>query len=87
MSISPPRWPPNSSSWTNGGGGYGFGASAGASGGGLGAFGGGGSYVGSLGALGTSFGRERDRQLEAQYVTDFECCGRRLKSLHELLDQ
>ena len=46
-----------------------------------------GSYVGSLGGLGTSFGRERDRELEAKYVRDFSCCGRQLNGLHELLEQ
>ncbi len=46
-----------------------------------------GSYVDSLGALGASFGRERDRELEAKYVKDFNCCGRQLNGLHELLEQ
>lgn len=46
-----------------------------------------GSFVGSLGALGTSFGRERDRELEAKYVQDFTCCGRQLNGLHDLLEQ
>ena len=46
-----------------------------------------GSYVGSFGALGTSFGRERDRELEAKYVRDFTCCGRQLNGLHDLLEQ
>jgi transcription factor SFP1 len=46
-----------------------------------------GSYVGSLGAMGASFGRERDRELEAKYVKDFSCCARQLNGLHELLEQ
>ncbi len=46
-----------------------------------------GSFVGSVGALGASFGRERDRELEAKYVRDFACCGRQLSGLHELLEQ
>lgn len=45
------------------------------------------SYVGSMGALGTSFGREREREIEAKYVRDFTCCGRQLNGLHELLEQ
>jgi hypothetical protein len=51
---------------------------------------GGGSFVGSVGALGTSFGRQvegRERELEAKYVKDFTCCGRQLSGLHELLEQ
>lgn len=49
-----------------------------------------GSFVGSVGALGTSFGRtadSRDRELEAKYVKDFTCCGKQLSGLHELLEQ
>ena len=46
-----------------------------------------GSFGGSLGAMGTSFGRERDRELEAKYVKDFQCCGKELDGLHELLEQ
>lgn len=49
-----------------------------------------GSYVGSVGALGTSFGRQaegRERELEAKYVKDFTCCNRQLSGLHELLEQ
>jgi transcription factor SFP1 len=75
MSISPPHWAGSSGRW---------GTTAPP-----------GSYVGSLGMLGssmgrdfgTSFGRERDRELEATYVRDFSCCGKRLRSLHELLEQ
>lgn len=75
MSISPPYWSGGAGRW-----GTGFPP---------------GSYVGSSGMmgtsvgrdLGTSFGRERDRELEATYVRDFNCCGRRLRSLHELLEQ
>lgn len=53
-----------------------------------GSYGGGaGSFVGSLGQLGTSFGRERDRELEAKYVRDFFCCGKQLNGMHELLEQ
>jgi transcription factor SFP1 len=37
--------------------------------------------------MGTSFGRERDRELEAKYVRDFTCCNRQLNGLHELLEQ
>ncbi|WOO84469.1 Zinc finger protein sfp1 [Vanrija pseudolonga] len=50
---------------------------------------GGGSFVGSVGALGTSYGRQaegRERELEAKYVRDFTCCGRQLLGLHELLE-
>lgn len=50
-------------------------------------WGGSGSFVGSLGALGTSFGRDRDREMEARYVRDFSCCGKQLGGLHELLEQ
>lgn len=46
-----------------------------------------GSFVGSFGALGTSFGRERDREIEARYVRDFACCGRQLNGMHDLLEQ
>lgn len=55
----------------------------------LGGFGSG-SFVGSVGQLGTSFGRQaegRERELEAKYVKDFTCCGRQLSGLHELLEQ
>ncbi|WWD15952.1 hypothetical protein CI109_100376 [Kwoniella shandongensis] len=48
-----------------------------------------GSFVGSVGAFGTSLNREREgreRELEARYVRDFSCCGRRLNGLHELLE-
>ncbi|ORY27159.1 hypothetical protein BCR39DRAFT_538599 [Naematelia encephala] len=45
-----------------------------------------GSFGGSLGALGTSFGRERDRELEARYVQDLACCGKQLNGMHELLE-
>jgi hypothetical protein len=86
MSISPPSWgaygqlgsPPGGS------GSYGnayMGSWGGAVGGGMG------SFVGSLGQMGQSFGRERDRELEARYVRDFSCCGRQLNGLHELLEQ
>lgn len=50
-------------------------------------WGGSGSFVGSLGAMGTSFGRDRDREMEARYVRDFSCCGKQLGGLHELLEQ
>jgi transcription factor SFP1 len=50
-------------------------------------WGGPGSFVGSLGAMGTSFGRDRDREMEARYVRDFSCCGKQLGGLHELLEQ
>lgn len=49
-----------------------------------------GSFVGSMGAFGTSLNREREgreRELEARYVKDFSCCGKRLNGLHELLEQ
>lgn len=49
-------------------------------------WGGAGSMVGSLGAMGTSFGRDRDREMEARYVRDFSCCGKQLGGLHELLE-
>ncbi|OXG86401.1 hypothetical protein C348_01165 [Cryptococcus neoformans Gb118] len=48
-----------------------------------------GSFVGSMGAFGTSLNREREgreRELEARYVKDFSCCGKRLNGLHELLE-
>ncbi|TYJ57221.1 hypothetical protein B9479_002136 [Cryptococcus floricola] len=50
-----------------------------------------GSFVGSLGnpALSTSLNREREgreRELEARYVKDFDCCGKKLNGLHELLE-
>ncbi|KAK8869774.1 hypothetical protein IAR55_000342 [Kwoniella newhampshirensis] len=48
-----------------------------------------GSFVGSVGAFGTSLNREREgreRELEARYVRDFSCCGKRLNGLHELLE-
>jgi hypothetical protein len=49
----------------------------------------GGSYVGSYGAgmLGTSFGRERDREIEARWGKEFWCCGRNFGGMHELLEQ
>lgn len=50
-------------------------------------WGGPGSFVGSLGAMGSSFGRDRDREMEARYVRDFSCCGKQLGGLHELLEQ
>ncbi|ORX39909.1 hypothetical protein BD324DRAFT_242570 [Kockovaella imperatae] len=71
MSVSPPRWV------TGGNAGWGGPPPM---------YGGSGSYVGSIGALGTSFGQERDRELEARYVRDFACCGRQLNGLHELLE-
>lgn len=46
--------------------------------------------MGSMGAFGTSLNREREgreRELEARYVKDFSCCGKRLNGLHELLEQ
>lgn len=46
-----------------------------------------GSFVGSLGQMGTSYGRDRDREMEARYVRDFSCCGKQLGGLHELLEQ
>ncbi len=55
----------------------------------LGGFGSG-SFVGSVGALGTSFGRNADsrqREIEASFVKDLTCCGRQLSGLHELLEQ
>ncbi|OCF35483.1 hypothetical protein I317_04889 [Kwoniella heveanensis CBS 569] len=48
-----------------------------------------GSFVGSVGAFGTSLNREREgreRELEAKYVRDFSCCGKKLNGLHELLE-
>ncbi|WVQ98764.1 hypothetical protein IAU59_005895 [Kwoniella sp. CBS 9459] len=49
-----------------------------------------GSFVGSVGgAFGTSLNREREgreRELEAKYVRDFTCCGKKLNGLHELLE-
>ncbi|WVR05207.1 hypothetical protein IAU60_002219 [Kwoniella sp. DSM 27419] len=48
-----------------------------------------GSFVGSVGAFGTSLNREREgreRELEARYVRDFSCCGKKLNGLHELLE-
>ncbi|BEI81144.1 hypothetical protein CcaverHIS002_0203040 [Cutaneotrichosporon cavernicola] len=54
----------------------------------LGGFGGG-SFVGSVGALGTSYGRNADsrqREIEASFVKDLTCCGRQLSGLHELLE-
>jgi hypothetical protein len=54
----------------------------------LGGFGSG-SFVGSVGALGTSFGRNADsrqREIEASFVKDLTCCGRQLSGLHELLE-
>jgi transcription factor SFP1 len=50
-------------------------------------WGGPGSFVGSLGGMGSSFGRDRDREMEARYVRDFSCCGKQLGGLHELLEQ
>jgi hypothetical protein len=46
-----------------------------------------GSFVGSMGQMGTSYGRDRDREMEARYVRDFSCCGKQLGGLHELLEQ
>ncbi|WVW83035.1 hypothetical protein I302_105052 [Kwoniella bestiolae CBS 10118] len=43
------------------------------------------SYVGSMGNFGTSL-NSRDRELEARYVRDFTCCGKKLNGLHELLE-
>ncbi|KAK6902998.1 hypothetical protein I203_108259 [Kwoniella mangroviensis CBS 8507] len=46
------------------------------------------SYVesmGNFGGLGTSL-NSRDRELEARYVKDFSCCGKKLNGLHELLE-
>jgi hypothetical protein len=37
--------------------------------------------------MGSSFGRDRDREMEARYVRDFSCCGKQLGGLHELLEQ
>ncbi|WWC89996.1 uncharacterized protein L201_004926 [Kwoniella dendrophila CBS 6074] len=45
-----------------------------------------GSFVGSMGhQFGTSM-NSRNRELEARYVRDFSCCGRKLNGLHELLE-
>ncbi|WWC69411.1 uncharacterized protein I206_103350 [Kwoniella pini CBS 10737] len=44
-----------------------------------------GSFVGSMGQFGTSL-NSRDRELEARYVRDFSCCGKKLNGLHELLE-
>lgn len=89
MSISPPSWgswgkyaPPSAAV---GSGSYGTGNVHMGSWGGVN--GAGGSFIGSLGQMGQSFGRERDRELEARYVRDFSCCGRQLNGLHELLEQ
>lgn len=78
MSISPPNW---GNPWSGGGRGS---FSGGAGGGGMGFAG---SFVGSLGALGTSFGRERDRQLEAKWGKEFWCCGKQFTGLHEFMEQ
>ncbi|KAL7424082.1 hypothetical protein Q5752_001667 [Cryptotrichosporon argae] len=67
------------------GGGAGFASGSFAAAGGFGS----GSFVGSVGAFGTSFGRQaegRERELEAKYVRDFTCCGKQLGGLHELLE-
>ncbi|WVO12878.1 hypothetical protein L204_100486 [Cryptococcus depauperatus] len=48
-----------------------------------------GSFVGSMGVFGTSLIKEREgreRELEARYVKDFSCCGKKLNGLHELLE-
>jgi len=45
-----------------------------------------GSYAGSLGVMGTSLGKDRDRELDAAYTRDFTCCGKQLSGLHELLE-
>ncbi|WRT67172.1 uncharacterized protein IL334_004138 [Kwoniella shivajii] len=44
-----------------------------------------GSFVGSMGNFGTSL-NSRERELEASYVRDFNCCGRKLNGLHALLE-
>ena len=81
MSISPPNW-----NWAMPGmGGVGPG-SYGANGY---IAGGNGSFVGSYGGnmMGTSFGRERDRELEARWGREFVCCGNNFGGMHQLLEQ
>ena len=79
MSISPPNW-----NWSMPGqGGVGSYGANGYIGGGNGSFVG--SYGGNM--MGTSFGRERDRELEARWGREFVCCGANFGGMHQLLEQ